>query len=359
MPKRDYGSGGIRQKVTGRWEASLRTGGRRITRNFATRRGAQGWLNKANQEAQQGTLVVPERITVAEYLARWLAAIAASIRPKTLQEYTSVVQTHLIPAFGTRLLSQLQPLAIQELWQRKIEAGLSPGTVRYIHAVLRRALKMAVRWGLLARNPMDSVEPPRARPAAFAVWTEDEARAFLSGIRTHRLFALYLLALATGMRKGELLGLRWEDVDWQGGRLAVRRQVGVVGGRITVGEPKTAKSRRSVALPDVALSALAEHRERGGDGSGYVFVSETGEAMWPEVLSRQFLALAYKMGLPRIRFHDLRHTAATLMLSRGVHPKIVSEMLGHSGVGMTLDVYSHVLPHMQREAAREMQSLLA
>lgn len=364
MQKRDYGSGGIRQKPSGSWEASLRVSGRRVTKNFPTRKGAQSWLAKATHEAAVGTLAVSPRMTLAQYLNEWLTAVATTLRPATHELYSYIVRCHIVPALGHVPLSQIQPLAIQHLYQEREASGLAAGTVRRIHAVLHRALVQAVRWRLLATNPTVGLEVPTERSASTEVWTAAQVRTFLAHIRAHRLCALYLLAVATGMRRGELLALSWEDVDFDRATLRIRQTAGVVRRQLVLSEPKTAKGRRAIAVPEVAIHALSEHRQRmAAEGwptaSGWVFVSVSGTVIWPTHLVRQFHTLSKEAGLPRIRFHALRHTAATLMLSRGVHPKVVQEMLGHSAVTMTLDTYSHVLPTMQQQAAAAMQALLA
>lgn len=358
MSKRDYGSGGIRQKDTGKWEASIRANGRRVYRVFATKREAQAWLTKAGAEAQAGTLAVPERITLADYGARWLAAVEPRLRRSTWMGYGAMMG-HMVERLGSVRLDQLTPLAIQQAEAELLASGLGSATVNAAHGVLRRALAQAVRWQMLARNPTDGVTPPVPKRKTMQTWTPDEVRRFLLAARGDRLFAFYVLALTTGMRRGELLGLWWEDIDWAGRALVVRRQLTQGAGDKMLSEPKTAQARRRVVLTPAALTALAQHRdEQAAEGyvQQFVFVTSSGKTYWPAHIRPVFRHLCQRAGVPVIRIHDLRHTAATLLLGYGVNPKVVSEMLGHGDVSMTLDVYSHVLPTMQEAAAAAMQA---
>jgi integrase len=231
------------------------------------------------------------------------------------------------------------------------------------YAVLRAALGQAVRWRLITRNPCDAVDRPRVDPREARFLDEAGVRALLEAARGDRLEALAVTAVTTGMRQGELLGLQWGDVDLRRGTIAVRRQLLDHGmGRPELGKLKTAKSRRSVTLPAVAVAALARHRERLGAlplPSAPVFTdSRGGPLLKRNLLRRWFHPLVARAGLPRMRFHDLRHAHASLLLSAGVHPKVVQERLGHSQVSVTLDTYSHVAPSLQREAAGRVDELL-
>jgi integrase len=239
-----------------------------------------------------------------------------------------------------------------------------------MHETLHKALKQAVRWGYMTKNPADDVDPPKAHTEEVHPLTRDEARRFLKVVRRDRLEALYVVARHTGLRQGELLALRWEDVDLEGKTLQVRRTLTRDGGKLAVGPTKTAKGRRTVKLTRDAAEALREHLTRQleeidvlGDSygpGGLVFASTKGTPINPTNLRKRSLApLLVRAGLPHQTFHQLRHTAATILLLKNVNPKIVSEMLGHASIAITLDTYSHVLPNMQDSAVAAMEEAFA
>jgi integrase len=267
-----------------------------------------------------------------------------------------LVNKHVAPALGNVRLSKLTPAHLQGFYCSKLDSGLSPRTVQYIHVVLHRALKQALRWGLTVRNVAEAVDPPRVPKKEITPLSPGQARAFLEAVRGDRLEALYVLAIHTGMRQGELFNLRWDDVDLDAGVLRVRGT-------------KTTRSRRTVTLSETALDALRSHLERQlGEidkaGSlwrenGLVFATAIGTPLSRQNLTqRSFKPLLEKAGLPQIRFHDLRHTCATILLSRGVHAKFVQELLGHATIAITLDTYSHVLPGMGGGTAVAMDEAL-
>ena len=253
-----------------------------------------------------------------------------------------------------------------------VGGGLAPRTVRYVHTILHRAFRDAVRWGRLARNPTDAADPPRAsasaRPA-MTTWTAGELRAFLDHLHGHRLPAAFVLLATSGARRGEVLGLRWSDLNHDAGRPSIVQTVVAVNHQVQIGSPKTAKGRRTVALDPGTVAALREHRKRqlaerllmgaGFTDRGLVFCRPDGGPLHPERFSRMFDREIAKTELPRIRLHDLRHSWASLALSAGVHPKVVQERLGHASISITLDVYSHVTPELRREAADALGKALA
>jgi integrase len=238
---------------------------------------------------------------------------------------------------------------------------LSSKTVRYVHTMLRRALRDAVADGQVVRNVAAQARPPRPRRVEMHTWTAAEVGTFLASVREDRLYAAWLLLATLGLRRGELLGLRWLDVDLTSGRIAIRQTLVMVDGKPAMAEPKTAKGRRSLTLAPQVLEAVRSHRahqaaERlswGADytDSGLVITTEDGRPMHPESLSGLFVRQATRAGLPQIRLHDLRHSVASILLAQGVHPKVVSEQLGHATIALTLDTYSHVIPSLQEEAA--------
>ena len=310
-----------------------------------------------------------KKMKVSEYLTRWAATLDRSVRPTTVKRYTDMVEKHANPIIGTIQLAKLSPLDVQRLYADRLAANLSPTTVALLHNILHKALKQAVRWGLLTRNVTEAVDPPRQATPEYVTWNQEQASAFLAVADKNDLAALWRLALLTGMRRGEALGLKWEDVDLVRGVLAVRRTLSRgTGGAYTFGIPKTAHGRRSIALPKSVVDSLKKHKARQAEhrlklGEGYskldmVFADALGEPLHPNTLAYQFKKLQERARVPKIRIHDLRHTSATLMLANGEHPKIVQERLGHADVSMTLNRYSHVTMDMQRDAADRLDKLV-
>ncbi len=375
--RRGHGEGSIYQRASdGLWIASVNLGygldGKRKRRTFygKTRKEVAERLKAALREQQQGTLAAARRETVAQYLERWLTECAKpSVRPTTYEGYAVLTRRHLIPALGHLPLQKLDSQHIQALLNAKLEAGYSTRTVQYLLVLLRLSLGKALEWEIVSRNVAKRVDPPRQCRREIQPFTKEQAKLFRAAVRGDRLEALYTAALALGLRRGEVLGLRWEDVDLEQGTLTVRASLQRVDGKLQLAEVKTRGSRRTVRMPKVALEALRSHRTRqleeqlaGGTrwkDSGHVFVSTIGTPLEPRRLNRLFDALLNTAGLPDIRFHDLRHTTATLLLADGVPVKMVSEMLGHSTTSMTLDTYSHVLESMRYEAADKMDELLS
>ena len=281
---------------------------------------------------------------------------------------TRLVRGHIVPAVGHLQLAKLSPQHVQSFINDKLAEGLSPRTVQYLHAVLRRALNQALKWDLLPRNVATLVEPPRVRRPEVQPLTTDQVQIFLEATRGDRLEALYTLVLAVGLRQGEALGLRWTDLELDGGTLSVRTALQRIGGKLCLVEPKTARSRRTITLPPVVVSALRLHRARqlqerllagaNWQDTGLVFTTTIGTPMDARNLTKRFQKALKGAGLPKKRFHDLRHTCASLLLVQGVHPRVVMEILGHSQMSLTMDTYSHVMPTLQQEAAGLMEALL-
>jgi integrase len=260
------------------------------------------------------------------------------------------------------------PQHIQAFYTEKMKEGLQASTVALIHAVLHTALEHAVKWNLVARNVASLVSVPHSDPPEVRALTSDEARKLIEVARGHWLEPMLILALTTGLRRGELFALRWSDIDVSHGIMQIRRTANRYAGYGFVeNDPKTKRSRRNIILSDVALQALQDQRAlrdkiktKAGERwkeQDLVFPSRSGGFFDPDTLVKHFHLLLDKAGLPRIRFHDLRHSAATILLTMGVHPKVVQELLGHSTIAMTMDTYSHLLPSMQKDAAGKMNSV--
>ena len=320
-------------------------------------------LARMRAQALEGMLSDAQRLTVSAFLARWLQdAARPAVSPSTHQLYEGLIRLHINPRTGAVPLSRLTPVHVQGILGAMERDGASPRLRQMALGVLHRALGQAVRWGMVPRNVCDAVTRPRAPRQTMQALTSGQVVQLFETAKGDRLEALYILAVTTGLRQGELLGLQWEDVDLAGAALHVRHTLHELNGRLWIGEPKTRQARRRVELPVIAVVALQDHRERmliEGHPGGLVFCdTQGGPLRKSNLLRRSFLPLLRRAGLPTIRFHDLRHTAATLLLAQGVHPKIVQERLGHSQISLTLDTYSHVLPGMGREAASKLDALL-
>lgn len=311
-----------------------------------------------------------DRQKLGHYLERWLREVAEpTVRPSTYIRYKELLTGHVTPTLGHLPLAKLNPQDLNGLYG-ELSQHLAPRTVGHVHRVLHRALRDALHWGLVARNVCDAVSPPKVPRREIQVLTPEQARSLLDAAEGDVLEAVYVLALTTGLRQGELLALKWSDFDADAGRLTVQRTVRWITGRgVVEGEPKSDRSRRNLSLAPMAVTALKDHRARQAeqrmravfwDDLDLIFANEVGRHIEAtNLMRRSFRPLLEEAGLPRIRFHDLRHTAATLLLMQGVHVKVVSEMLGHSSVSLTLDVYSHVLPSMQSDAAAKMEALFS
>jgi len=348
--RRANNEGSITRYADGRWVArvTLPDGGRRAY-YARTREDAAAKLADALHGIGRGVVEPPGRLTFGEFAGRWLQATRPTVRLTTWATYERYLRIHVVPRVGRIPLIKLGAFDLQRLYAQLLEDGLKPMSVRHVHAIIHRLLGQAVRWDLAVRNVADLVDPPRAAHAEMAVLSPEEVRRFLAAAAADRLEALYVLAVTTGMRRGELLALRWKDVHLDRGRLSVTGTQQREGG-LAIAEAKTARSRRSVALPAIAVAALRRHKalqaeERLAAGPdweerGLVFSTAVGSLIEPgNLLRRSFFPLLEKAGVPHVRFHDLRHTAATLMLSEGVHPKVASEVLGHSTVSVS---YTHL-----------------
>ncbi|MDQ3533669.1 MAG: site-specific integrase, partial [Actinomycetota bacterium] len=317
----------------------------------------------------------PSAETLSAFVAEWLPVIRASIRPSTWESYRANLANHVLSRLGGAGLGDLGPTDLNRLYLELLSCGradgtggLSAKTVHYVHTIVHRMLRDAVRWGRIERNPASLCDPPRQVRPEISPWGEDEAKRFLLAVKDDPLYALYVLAITTGLRRGELLGLTWASIDLPRARLFVGQSLVVVNYSLELSSPKTRRSRRSVALDEGTVAALTAHRSQSqqagpgypgsGRNSGLVFTRDDGSPVHPHSVSQGFDRRIRRLDLPRIRFHDLRHTSATLALSAGIHPKVVSERLGHASVTITLDTYSHVVPTLQEEAAAKIGALV-
>jgi integrase len=343
---------------------------------FATKAAAQAHLLAELADLYSGTYIPPNELTHGGYLVEhWLPLQARSLRPSTLDGYRRLIEIHILPTVGEWPLQSIASQHLDRLYGELLEhgshrtggegTGLSAKTVRSVHALLHKALKDAVRKRLIQRNVVADADPPKLRcaEATLRTWTAGELRTFIDGTAEHPLGVAFLLAATTGMRRGEVLGVRWQDVDLETRRLAVRQTVLSVNYRIVLGAPKTSRSRRLIALDPYAVAALRRRREVQADkrklcATDLVFTTEDGSPVHPDSFSQVFERSVRRLGLPRIRLHDLRHTHATLGLIAGIPAKIMSDRLGHSTVAFTQDRYMHAIPQLQEEAATTVGALV-
>jgi integrase len=343
-----------------------------------TKKAAQDYLNNTLTAISTGTFIEPSPLTLNAYLDKWLETAAKPrLRERSCEDYKEYLKRYVRDTIGTKRLSDIRPLDIQNLYSgMQTEKGLSARTIRYCHAILSSAFKQAVKWQMLIRNPCDAVDLPRQQRKEMNALTPDEAKAFLDASKSEKWYVIFELALTTGMRPEEYLALQWKDLNFEVETLTVRRALvwKRKGGGWTLQEPKTPQSRRTIPLPSSVLQSLREHRRKQNEermkagpdyqNNDFIFAGEFGNPILASNLYRRHFQPVIKKLIEeskltkKIRLYDLRHTCATLLLAAGENPKVVSERLGHASITLTLDVYSHVLPSMQKSASDKLESLL-
>jgi integrase len=330
----------------------------------------QAKIQQLREARENGLLLASANAKTGDFLTQWLEDTARpSIRPRTYECYELNVR-RLLPLIGFIRLGSLSPAHIQSAYGKLLKGSLAARSVRQAHVVLHRALRQAMHWGMIPRNPADAVSLPRPERRELRVLNEDQLRHLIQGTQGERLHPLWVLLATTGLRLGEALGLKWDDLDPKSGRLTVQRALQRQrGAGLVFTEPKTGKSRRTVHLAPSTIRTLIEHRqrqieERLSKGPAWwdfnlIFCTEEGRPFESGQVSWRFHKALTRIGLPQMRLHDLRHTAATQLLTRGVHPKVVQELLGHSTITLTLDTYSHVSPALHAQVAQQMESLFS
>jgi len=394
--KRGNAEGSIYQMQDGRWRAAVTVGKdangkpKRKVYTKATRNEVKDELTDALKHLKDGIPIVSEKQTVARFLAHWLdQVVKATVRPMTFRTYSVLVKKHLAPAedaegfsigLGNIALGKLSPQRIREFLNAKLATGLSPRTVKHLLVTLRGALAVAVKDGQIPRNVAALVDPPRVPPYEVQVFNGDQARAFLNAAQASRFEAAYTVAVALGLRQGEILGLQWEDVNLETGVLTVRAALQRLDKKLVRVETKSARGWRPIELPATCVEALVRHKSDQAavcrwagsrwQETGYVFTTRIGTPLDARDLLRDYYRItspksknknspAPNVGFPPIRFHDLRHSAATLLLAQGVKPRYITELLGHSNVSFTMQVYAHALREVQKQVATKMDEILA
>jgi integrase len=342
-----------------------------------TKKAAEKRLSELVNQLDNGIFIKPDKTTLAEYLDKWLKDYAlVNLSPRTVEGYEHIIKRHIIPVLGNIMLSQLKPEHLQKYYADKLKNGrldgegsLSAKTVRHHHVTIHDALQTAVKWGLLIRNPADAVTPPKPQRHEMHTWNEEEINKFLEAAKQTEYYPIFYLALFTGMRRSEILALRWQDIDFVYSQIYISRSLHHLrDGSIIFRQPKTASSNRKIAVSQSVLSVLEEYHEKqeglhllSGNpltDDSLVFCHEDGSPLLPDTITHAWIKLVRKTGLRNIRLHDARHSHASLMLKLGIHPKVVQERLGHSSIQVTLDTYSHLAPGLQEAAAEKFDQML-
>ncbi len=373
--------GHIRERSPGKWAIVLdvpdpETGQRRRKWHtfHGTKRQAETECARLIAELDGGSYIEPSKTTVRDYFTRWLAHEKANVSPKTHQRYEELLLKNVAPVIGSLTLNKLSSARIDGCWQKLLESGrrdgkggLSPRTVHYCRRVMLTAMDQALKWNLLKKNPVALTRPPKVERETMEAYTASQTAVLLDELKDTRIYIPALLAALCGLRRGEILALRWRDVDLTNGLLSIKESAEEVGKEVRYKETKSGKAR-TVALSSTVKEELNRHRVGQAeeqlklgmrpDDNSFVVAQIDGRPLKPTSLTHEWTRLVAKTSLPRIRFHDLRHSHATQLLAAGVHPKIASERLGHSTIGITLDLYSHVMPGMQANAAEQVDAAI-
>lgn len=341
-----------------------------VTKTTHSKRQAEKLKTEMLAEIDKGTFIKPVNLTVGAFLNQWLDGyVRSTVSSKTHKLYSYITRVHLIPAFGSLPLQQLRPQHIQALYADKLQQGLSPRTVQLHHVTLHKALDNAIKTGILVRNPMDAVDTPKVERHEMKTMTEADISLLLNEAKNGEYYCLFFAYLFTGMRRGEALSLRWSDVDLLGRQLSVNKTMQVMNKTVTFKEPKTNCSRRQIALTPSTCVVLKLHREEQNavrqrmelppaSDNDLVFCHYDGKPYLPDSITHAWIKISRRCGLDGVRLHDARHTHATLMLKSGTSPKVIQERLGHSNFSTTMNLYAHVSPGMQQDAANRFDNMV-
>jgi len=366
---RGRNEGSISKRPNGTWRAQISLNGKRISFGSKSKEECQVWLRKMVDNLDRGLDYEGSKAILKDYLSNWLEATQSTLRPKTAYQYEHTIQLHIIPFLGNITLKELRLSRIEQFYGdlRKNNVGIR--TIRLTHSILHRALEKAVIYGLILHNPAHKAALPQYSHGEMQIFEEIQVSQFLVAAHNSPYEALYHLAVVTGMRQAELFGLKWSDIKWQSGILYIQRQVQTIPGQSWhFGELKTKAGHRNIRLGEGSLQVLRHHQERQQEqitamdkrwqNNDLVFPSSVGNPLNPSNLRIDFNRVLDNAGIPRIRFHDLRHTAASLMLNHRIPVIVVSRILGHSKPSITLDIYGHLINEMQEEAAQIMDRLV-
>jgi len=367
--RRGNHEGSIRELENGRFRAEVMVNGNRMSATRNTRGACQDWVREKLNQRDLGYQPLTGKTKVKDYLGQWMARHARKLKDTTAKQYEEKLNRFVMPMIGEKPLDELTLPFIDAFYEQLLREGIGKYSLRFLHSILHKAFADAVKYGTLLQNPTTGATLPRLPEKEMMILEENEVSTFLIAARTSRLEVLFYLAIVTGMRQAELFGLKWSDVQWQNGKLLVQRQaLPVRGGGIVFQEPKTKSGRRAIKLGEDTLDMLRAHKERqqmdraiaGSDwqGMGLVFPSTIGTVLRRSNVRKEFKRILVLANVPDIRFHDLRHTAASILLNAGVPVIVVSKMFGHSKVSVTMDIYGHLIPTMQEMATQVMSDLV-
>jgi integrase len=320
----------------------------------------RGWLDKEKEAVRSGLWVADEKTLYSDFLDRYMNEIAGhTLRPKTLENYTYAIKNHIKPTLGKMRIVAIRPDHLQRLYSDLLDSGLSKSTVKYIHAIIRKTLGTAFKWGLVIRNVSEVVTPPPPEVQEIKPLTVDQVKQLLKVLENDRLYAFYVLISTSGIRKGEALGLQKSDLDLEAGSIVIRHSLAQIYGRgLVLGEPKSEKSRRELALPPFTVNVLKKHLEKYSLNSNFVFSTSKGTPFSPRNILRHFKAKLQEAGLPETtRVHDLRHSFISWLLASGTSIRDIQAIAGHAQASTTLAIYSHVLPGYNKEAAKKIEDM--
>lgn len=357
--RRIKGEGSIwYDQTNSRWMAKITLPNKkRRTKSGKNKKDVIDWLTDQRNKIKRGIYVKDEKVKLGEFIISYMEDVARhNLAPRTYQTYYGYVTNHIVPELGKIRLSSLRPDQVQTFYTNKLDENLSTRTVQQIHSILRKTIQQALKWGMVSRNVCDLVDSPRPKQEAPEVLTLEQITIFLDAVKDHPYYPIYILAVYTGMRQSEIIGLYTTDIDLDKRALRVQRTIQYVRGQgFVTADVKTEKSRRTVELPETAVNVLQEHM-RGVKGK-LLFTASTGNPVYNNNLYRHFKETLKALNLPDVTFHSLRHFHASALLVAGVHPKVVQERLGHSQISTTLDIYSHTIPSLGKEAASKFDKL--
>ncbi len=367
--KRGNNEGSIFKRKDGRWCAQVSLNGRRITKYGKTQKECRDWVNATLDKIDHGLTFDGAQVSLQQYMESWLSGKVLARRPSTVRNYRRYMNLYILPALGRMRLQAILPAHIRQLYLRMQMEGRGARTIQLVHVTLHCAFAQAVKEGLIGHNPLEAVERPKVETKRYSIFTEEQVRAFIAAAKGHPYEALFFLALTTGMRKGEILGLMWTDVDWEKSTLRVNRQLQPVsyeGGALV--PTKTKSGRRRIMVGKGALALLKAHRERQETQKavagnrwqehGMIFTTSIGTYIDQTKVSRAFKHILREAGLPDLRFHDLRHTSISILLDNGTPVFTVQSRAGHSKASVTTDIYGHAMARSQEAAARMIEEIV-